>query len=106
KRLAHPAQITLRGIGFFDVEHGTEQDGKAPNNIELHPVIALPNGAQIVEFSILAAQCSPLVKGADVVAKSNQRRFVNRRWQATIRSNAHQDKCLMIEEKPGLFPLW
>jgi hypothetical protein len=39
KRLAHPAKITLHGIGFFDIEHATEQDGKAPNNIELHPVI-------------------------------------------------------------------
>ena len=29
------------GIGFFDVDHGTEQDGKAPNNLELHPVIGM-----------------------------------------------------------------
>ena len=41
KRLAHPARITLRGIGFFDIEHATEQDGKAPNSIELHPVIGM-----------------------------------------------------------------
>jgi len=41
KRLPHPVPITLRGIGFFDVEHGTEQDGKAPNNLELHPVIGM-----------------------------------------------------------------
>jgi hypothetical protein len=25
KRLAHPARITMRGIGFFDVDHGTER---------------------------------------------------------------------------------
>jgi hypothetical protein len=41
KRLPHPVPITLRGIGFFDVDHGTEQDGKAPNNLELHPVIGM-----------------------------------------------------------------
>jgi hypothetical protein len=41
KRLPHPVPITIRGIGFFDVDHGTEQDGKAPNNLELHPVIGM-----------------------------------------------------------------
>jgi hypothetical protein len=41
KRLPNPVPITLRGIGFFDVDHGTEQDGKAPNNLELHPVIGM-----------------------------------------------------------------
>jgi hypothetical protein len=29
--------VTLRGLGFFDVPHG--QTGRAPNAIELHPVI-------------------------------------------------------------------
>lgn len=32
-------QVTVTGVGFFDVEHG--QRGTAPNNIELHPVVAL-----------------------------------------------------------------
>ena len=41
KRLPRPVPITLRGIGFFDVDHGTEQDGRAPNNLELHPVIGI-----------------------------------------------------------------
>jgi hypothetical protein len=45
KRLAHPAKITLRGIGFFDIEHATEQDGKAPNNLESHPVLGLSLGS-------------------------------------------------------------
>jgi hypothetical protein len=47
KRLAHPARITLRGIGFFDIAHATEQDGKAPNNIELHPVIGMSLGQSL-----------------------------------------------------------
>ena len=30
----------LLGVGFFDLEHSTPQSGVAPNNIELHPVLA------------------------------------------------------------------
>jgi len=41
KRFTHPAKITLRGIGFFDIVHPTEQDGAAPNNLELHPVLGI-----------------------------------------------------------------
>jgi len=41
KRLAHPAKITIRGVGFFDVVHATEQDGAAPNNLEVHPVLGM-----------------------------------------------------------------
>jgi hypothetical protein len=29
--------ISIRGLGFFDEEHGVT--GAAPNDIELHPVI-------------------------------------------------------------------
>ena len=41
KRLATPAPVVLRGIGFFDIKHSTPQDGVAPNGIELHPVLGL-----------------------------------------------------------------
>lgn len=41
KRLAHPARVTIRGVGFFDIKHPTPQDGVAPNGIELHPVLGL-----------------------------------------------------------------
>jgi hypothetical protein len=30
----------LLGVGFFDLKHSTPQSGVAPNNIELHPVLA------------------------------------------------------------------
>ena len=33
--------IVFRGIGFFDVKHGTPQHGVAPNGMELHPVIGM-----------------------------------------------------------------
>jgi hypothetical protein len=36
----YPAQtITVRGVGFFDYNHG--QTGVAPNAIELHPVLQI-----------------------------------------------------------------
>jgi hypothetical protein len=31
--------ITVTGIGFFDKKHG--QEGRAPNAIELHPVLSV-----------------------------------------------------------------
>jgi hypothetical protein len=31
---------TITGVGFFDIRHATPQRGVAPNNIELHPVLA------------------------------------------------------------------
>lgn len=31
---------SLTGVGFFDLKHGTPQDGVAPNNIELHPLLS------------------------------------------------------------------
>jgi hypothetical protein len=41
KRLPHPVQVTIRGVGFFDITHSTPQDGVAPNDIELHPVLGI-----------------------------------------------------------------
>ena len=41
KRFPTPARIVVRGIGFFDIKHPTEQDGAAPNNLEIHPVLGL-----------------------------------------------------------------
>ncbi len=32
-------RATIVGVGFFDLVHGTPQRGRAPNNIELHPVL-------------------------------------------------------------------
>jgi hypothetical protein len=32
-------KVVVRGIGFFDFFHG--QTGMAPNDLELHPVVAL-----------------------------------------------------------------
>jgi hypothetical protein len=37
--LAIHHQVTITGVGFFDVLHG--QTGVAPNGVELHPVIAI-----------------------------------------------------------------
>ena len=34
-----PVQVT--GVGFFDIHHGTAQRGVAPNDIELHPILAI-----------------------------------------------------------------
>jgi hypothetical protein len=31
--------VTVIGVGFFDLKHGTPQHGVARNNIELHPVL-------------------------------------------------------------------
>jgi len=31
---------TIRGVGFFDLIHGSELHGVAPNEVELHPVLA------------------------------------------------------------------
>jgi hypothetical protein len=36
--------VTVRGVGFFDVKHAKPQHGVAPNNIELHPVLAISFG--------------------------------------------------------------
>jgi hypothetical protein len=30
---------TIRGVGFFDLVHGTRQHGVAPNEVELHPAL-------------------------------------------------------------------
>jgi hypothetical protein len=30
---------TIRGVGFFDLVHGTSQHGVAPNEVELHPAL-------------------------------------------------------------------
>jgi hypothetical protein len=30
---------TIRGVGFFDLLHGTSQHGVAPNEVELHPAL-------------------------------------------------------------------
>jgi hypothetical protein len=29
----------VNGVGFWDIEHGTKQRGRAPNDIEIHPVL-------------------------------------------------------------------
>lgn len=39
RRLTQPVPIVLRGVGFFDFPHN--QDGLAPNAIELHPVLGM-----------------------------------------------------------------
>lgn len=43
--MAMPVAVIIRGVGFFDFPHG--QTGKAPNYIELHPVIGINVGTQI-----------------------------------------------------------
>jgi hypothetical protein len=58
-RLAY-APITIVGPVFFDFEHG--QDGAAPNNAEVHPVVALGGDVQITRASSLTptrARTSP-----------------------------------------------
>jgi hypothetical protein len=38
--VAFEGRATIDGVGFFDVKHaGQGQNGHAPNNIELHPVL-------------------------------------------------------------------
>jgi hypothetical protein len=37
-------RATIKGVGFFDIKHGTEQRGRADNNIELHPVLSFTRG--------------------------------------------------------------
>jgi hypothetical protein len=32
---------TVTGVGFWDLKHGTAQEGRAPNDLELHPVLKL-----------------------------------------------------------------
>jgi hypothetical protein len=44
-RLDDPPTIVIRGVGFFDIKHSTDQDGVAPNNFELHPVLGLSLGS-------------------------------------------------------------
>ncbi len=39
KTFTHRPTMVVTGVRFYDVPHG--QSGKAPNNMELHPVIAL-----------------------------------------------------------------
>ena len=39
RRFAKPVPITLTGVGFFDFCHG--QTGRAPNCIEIHPVLGV-----------------------------------------------------------------
>lgn len=41
KKLKKPVDVTVVGVGFFDIKHGTPQIGVAKNGIELHPVIAM-----------------------------------------------------------------
>jgi hypothetical protein len=38
-RARRPITIEVVGVGFFDFDHS--QTGRAPNNIELHPVLSL-----------------------------------------------------------------
>jgi hypothetical protein len=40
-RLPHPVLASIRGVGFFDITHSTPQDGVAPNDIEIHPVLGI-----------------------------------------------------------------
>jgi hypothetical protein len=35
---------TIRGIGFFDLVHGSSQHGVAPNEVELHPALRFVGG--------------------------------------------------------------
>jgi hypothetical protein len=37
-------RATIKGVGFFDIKHGTEQRGRADNNIELHSVLSFTRG--------------------------------------------------------------
>jgi hypothetical protein len=32
---------TITGVGFWDLKHGNPQLGRAPNDLELHPVLKL-----------------------------------------------------------------
>ncbi len=41
KELSSPVRVRITGVGFFDQRHSTPQHGVAPNNFELHPVIAV-----------------------------------------------------------------
>jgi hypothetical protein len=38
-------RATITGVGFWDVKHGTAQRGRAPQDIELHPVLAFQRGS-------------------------------------------------------------
>jgi hypothetical protein len=31
--------VTVTGVAFFDIQH--DQEGRAPNAIELHPILAI-----------------------------------------------------------------
>jgi len=31
--------VTITGVGFWDIKHGNPQRGRAPNDLELHPVL-------------------------------------------------------------------
>jgi len=42
-RLRTSVQVTVTGIGFFDLQHG--QTGMAPNALELHPVLRIVAGS-------------------------------------------------------------
>lgn len=37
-------KATIVGVGFWDVKHGTAQRGRAPQDIELHPVLEFTRG--------------------------------------------------------------
>jgi len=39
-QFAEGATATIRGVGFFDLVHGSELRGVAENEVELHPVLA------------------------------------------------------------------
>jgi len=35
---------TIKGVGFFDLVHGSKQHGVADNDVELHPVLQFTAG--------------------------------------------------------------
>jgi hypothetical protein len=37
-------KVTIIGVGFWDVKHGTAQRGRAPQDFELHPVLGFTRG--------------------------------------------------------------
>jgi hypothetical protein len=37
--------VTIVVVGFWDVRHGTPQRGRAPHDVERHPVLSFTGGA-------------------------------------------------------------
>ena len=83
--------VEIVGVGYFDPPHG--QVGRAPNNIEIHPILSITFPEQN-DFLLAHAATPPVVTAHAAAAATPQAGAIAAVWQYTLISSDSADKLL------------